>query len=145
MSNLKVEKTIKGFIDMKIMTNFAIAAMSAFSMAASGAMGESGSVTVTSTLQDPANYGGCMIRISPGPADISAYGGGGNLNCPGDVFVSFDCLNSSGQTTKSTAQQMFSTAQLAYVSGAKVNVIVDDSVKLNGFCLARRIDLQPPS
>ena len=84
-----------------------------------------------------------MARISPGPAAIPAYGGGGNLNCPGDVFVSFDCLGTSGQIAKTTAKEMFQTAQLAYVSDAKVNVIVDDSVKLNGFCLVRRIDLQP--
>lgn len=132
---------------MKLKTLFAlvISSMVTIWSSAFAAMGESGSVDVISTLQDPVNYGGCMIRISPGPSEISAYGGGGNLDCPGDVFVSFDCLNSSGQTTKSSAQQMFSTAQLAYVSGAKVNVIVDDAVKLNGFCLARRIDLQPPS
>lgn len=130
---------------MKIRVNFMIAALSAYSMTVFGATGESGSVDIISTLQDPTNYGGCMVRISPGPAEIAAYDGGGNLNCPGDVFISFDCLNSSGQTSKSSAQQMFSTAQLAYVSGAKVNVIVDDSVKLNGFCLARRIDLQPGS
>lgn len=105
-----------------------------------GAVGESGPISVISTLQDPVNYGGCMVRISPGPASIPAYGGG-LLNCPGDVFVSFDCLNSSGQTSKAVANAMFSTAQLAYVSGAPVNVVVDDSVKLNGFCLARRIDL----
>ena len=131
---------------MKLKKLFAMVVSSMVTIwsSAFAAMGESGSVDVISTLQDPVNYGGCMIRISPGPSEISAYGGGGNLDCPGDVFVSFDCLNSSGQTTKSSAQQMFSTAQLAYVSGAKVNVIVDDAVKLNGFCLARRIDLQPP-
>ncbi len=105
-----------------------------------GALGESGPVSVISTLQDPINYGGCMVRISPGPAAINAYGGG-NLNCPGDVFISFDCLNSSGQTSKSVANAMFATAQLAYVANKPVNVVVDDSVKLNGFCLARRIDL----
>ena len=115
----------------------------AVSFGANSEVGESGSVTVTSTLQDPTNYGGCMVRISPGPGEILGYTTGAPLNCPGDVFISFDCLNSSGQTSKTTALQMFQTAQLAYVSGEKVNVIVDDNVKLNGFCLARRIDLQP--
>ena len=51
--------------------------------------------------------------------------------------------NSSGLTVKSVANSMFSTAQLAYVTGDSVRVEVDDSVKLNGFCFARRIDLQP--
>lgn len=115
-------------------------ALASASLNVFGAIGESGPVSVISTLQDPVNYGGCMARISPGPASIPAASGG-NLDCPGDVFISFDCLNSSGQTSKSVASAMFSTAQLAYVSGAPVNVVVDDSVKLNGFCLARRIDL----
>lgn len=101
-----------------------------------------GIAIITSTLQDPVNHGGCMARISPGPSTITAYGGG-NLNCPGDVFVSFDCLNSSGQTVKSMANSMFSTAQLAYITGDSVTVVVDDLVKINGFCLARRIDLRP--
>ena len=121
----------------------AVALLLGLSSAAFAELGESGSVTVTSTLQDPTNYGGCMVRITPGPGEILGYTTGAPLNCPGDVFISFDCLNSSGQTSKTTALQMFQTAQLAYVSGEKVNVIVDDNVKLNGFCLARRIDLQP--
>ena len=111
------------------------------SLNATAAVG-GGVATVISTLQDPVNFGGCMVRISPGPSTIAAYGGG-TLDCPGDVFVSFDCLNSSGLTVKSVANSMFSTAQLAYVTGDSVRVEVDDSVKLNGFCFARRIDLQP--
>ena len=116
--------------------------VSAWASFGSAAIGESGSVAVVSTLQDPVNYGGCMARISPGPAAINAYGGG-TLNCPGDVFVSFDCLNSSETGSKSTNTGLFETAQLAYVTDALVNIVVDDSIKLNGFCLARRIDLQP--
>ena len=116
-------------------------------VASSGAnaeLGASGSVSVISTLQDPVNYGGCMARIDPGPGEIAGATTGSLLDCPlDDVFVSFDCLNFSGQTSKSSAQQMFQTAQLAYVAGEKVNVVVDDSVKLNGFCLVRRIDLLP--
>ena len=111
------------------------------SLAASGAIGE-GRATIISTLQDPKNYGGCMARISPGPSTISTSGGG-NLNCPGDVFVTFDCLNTSGGTSKSISNAMFSTAQLAYVTGDTVNLVIDDAVKINGFCLARRIDLVP--
>ena len=121
---------------------FLIAAGLSFaSLNATAATGE-GNATVISTLQDPVNYGGCMARISPGPSAITAYGGG-NLNCPGDVFVTFDCLNSSGQTTKSMANSMFNTAQLAYVTGDTVNLVINDAVKINGFCLARRIDLAP--
>lgn len=103
-----------------------------------GTVAESGAVQIVSTLQDPANYGGCMARISPGPA----AGNLAALNCTRDIFVTFDCLNTSGQTSKSSAIQMFDTAQLAFVTGKNVNVVVDDSVKINDFCLVRRIDLQ---
>ena len=99
-------------------------------------------VTIGATLQEHNNYGGCMVRIDPAPSD--AMLDGSFLNCPtGDSFVSFDCLNKSGQVSKNTAVQMFQTAQLALVTGKKVQFILDDEVKLDGWCLARRVDLIP--
>ena len=83
-----------------------------------------------------------MVRISPAPSE--AMLDGSFLNCPTiDSFVSFDCLNTSGQVSKSTAVQMFQMAQLALVTGKKVQLVIDDAVKLDGWCLARRIDLLP--
>ncbi len=97
-------------------------------------------VAIGSTLQAHNNYGGCMVRIDPAPSD--AMLDGSFLNCPtGDSFVSFDCLNTSGQVSKNTAIQMFQTAQLALVTGKKVQFVLDDEVKLDGWCLARRVDL----
>ena len=97
-------------------------------------------VTIGATLQENNNYGGCMVRINPAPSD--AMLDGSFLNCPtGDSFVSFDCLNKSGQVSKNTAVQMFQTAQLALVTGKKVQFVLDDEVKLDGWCLARRVDL----
>ena len=99
-------------------------------------------VTIDATLQEHNNYGGCMVRIDPAPSD--AMLDGSFLNCPtGDSFVSFDCLNKSGQVSKNTAVQMFQTAQLALVTGKKVQFVLDDEVKLDGWCLARRVDLIP--
>ena len=99
-------------------------------------------VTIGATLQEHNNYGGCMVRIDPAPSD--AMLDGSFLNCPtGDSFVSFDCLNKSGQVSKNTAVQMFQTAQLALVTGKKVQFVLDDEVKLDGWCLARRVDLIP--
>ena len=99
-------------------------------------------VTVGAALQEHNNYGGCMVRIDPTPSD--AMLDGSFLNCPtGDSFVSFDCLNKSGQVSKNTAVQMFQTAQLALVTGKKVQFVLDDEVKLDGWCLARRVDLIP--
>ena len=83
-----------------------------------------------------------MVRIDPAPSD--AMLDGSFLNCPtGDSFVSFECLNKSGQVSKNTAVQMFQTAQLALVTGKKVQFVLDDEVKLDGWCLARRVDLIP--
>ncbi|MDC0411369.1 hypothetical protein OAM23_03680 [Luminiphilus sp.] len=99
-------------------------------------------VTIGATLQEHNNYGGCMVRIDPTPSD--AMLDGSFLNCPaGDSFVSFDCLNKSGQVSKNTAVQMFQTAQLALVTGKKIQLVLDDEVKLDGWCLARRVDLIP--
>ena len=99
-------------------------------------------VTVGAALQEHNNYGGCMVRIDPTPSD--AMLDGSFLNCPaGDSFVSFDCLNKSGQVSKNTAVQMFQTAQLALVTGKKIQLVIDDEVKLDGWCLARRVDLIP--
>ena len=99
-------------------------------------------VTVGAALQEHNNYGGCMVRIDPTPSD--AMLDGSFLNCPaGDSFVSFDCLNKSGQVSKNTAVQMFQTAQLALVTGKKIQLVLDDEVKLDGWCLARRVDLIP--
>ena len=97
-------------------------------------------LTVGAALQDHNNYGGCMVRVDPAPSD--AMLDGSFLNCPTrDSFVSFDCLNTSGQVIKNTAVQMFQTAQLALVTGKKIQLIIDDEVKLDGWCLARRVDL----
>ena len=124
----------------KLFMGLALASCHMASLAGIGYPGAPNFATVTTTLQDSANYGGCMVRLDPGPATYTSSDGG-NLNCPGDTFVTFDCLNTSGQVVKSTANALYQTALLAHISNKKVDVIVDDSVKINGFCLARRIDL----
>jgi hypothetical protein len=99
-------------------------------------------LTVGAALQEHDYHGGCMVRVDPAPSD--AMQDGSFLNCPSrDSFVSFDCLNKSGQVSKNTAVQMFQTAQLALVTGKKIQLVIDDEVKLDGWCLARRVDLLP--
>ena len=124
----------------KFLAGGALASCQIAALAGVGYPGAPDFATVTTTLQDSVNYGGCMVRLNPGPATYTSTDGG-NLNCPGDTFVTFDCLNTSGQVVKSTANALYQTALLAHISGKKVDVIIDDSVKINGFCLARRIDL----
>jgi len=117
-------------------------AVSAYVPATLATEGLTREVTVGTALQEHNNLGGCMVRISPAPSE--AMLDGSFLNCPTiDSFVSFDCLNTSGQVSKSTAVQMFQMAQLALVTGKKVQLVIDDAVKLDGWCLARRIDLLP--
>ena len=100
--------------------------------------------TIQTTLQEHVNYGACMARIDPPPSAQMLSPAGTFLDCStADSFVTFDCLNTSGQTTKATASQMFQTAQLAMITGKKVQLILDDAVKIDGWCLVRRIDLLP--
>jgi hypothetical protein len=100
--------------------------------------------TIVTTLQEHVNYGACMARIDPPPSAEMLSPAGTFLDCStGDSFVTFDCLNTSGQTTKATASQMFQTAQLAMITGKKVQLILDDTFKIDGWCLVRRIDLLP--
>ena len=114
----------------------------AYVPAALATQGLTRELTVGAALQEHNNLGGCMVRVSPAPSE--AMLDGSFLNCPSaDSFVSFDCLNTSGQVSKATAVQMFQIAQLALVTGKKIQLVIDDEVKLDGWCLARRIDLLP--
>lgn len=93
--------------------------------------------TVIGTLQDATLFGGCMARLS---TDLEALG----IACGADPLVSFDCLGKVA--SKSAGNTNFSGAQLAYVTGNKINIYVDDTKKalLNGFCYSGRIDMLAP-
>ena len=88
---------------------------------------------IRATLQDAEYYGFCMARLGPG---VLATGG---FDCPADPLVTFDCEGNFG--SKSAGTTNFSGAQLAFVAEKTVNVLVDDSKKINGFCYASRIDV----
>ena len=94
---------------------------------------------VVGTLNDAALFGGCMARLS---TNLEAQG----MACGADPLVSFDCLGKIG--TKSAGTVSFQAAQLAYVTGNKVNIYVDDTAEkkaaLNGFCYSGRIDVLAP-
>ena len=95
--------------------------------------------TVVGTLQDSSLFGGCMARLG---TNLQAAG----YACTADPLVSFDCLGNIG--TKSAGTTNFSAAQLAYVTGNKINIYVDDTAakknELDGFCYSGRIDLLAP-
>ena len=54
-----------------------------------------------------------------------------SLTCGKASQVSFDCLGDRG-TSRSTAQNAFNIAQLAYVTGKVIDLYVDDTDQLSG-------------
>lgn len=90
-------------------------------------------VQVVSVLTDETKWGGCFARLN---INQSALG----LNCT-LTSVTFDCLNSLGTTSKSSAERNFNQAQLAFVTGKNTQFIIDDSRKVNNMCFAERIDV----
>ena len=88
---------------------------------------------VTRTLAaDEEKFGGCMAWLSVSPAEQG-------LDCNSGNWVTFSC--SGEHVTKSSAQRMFDSAQMAFLMDRDVRVTVDDSRKHNGWCLAERIDV----
>lgn len=94
--------------------------------------------TVTRTLaSEDSRFGGCSARLDKTGAEV-ATAAGQSVACP-NLWVTFSC--SGEHTSKSNALRMFDSAQMALALGLKVDVMVDDSKKHNGFCLAKRIDV----
>lgn len=93
------------------------------------------SVLVTS---DPATtglmYGGCMAAMAKTIASATP-----SPNCPGNwVSLSCDGIDAS----KDIASLMLDQAQLAWATKRTVYVQVDDTKLHNGYCTAKRLDLQ---
>ena len=99
---------------------------------ASGSMAQNvlESSKVTRILNDSENFGQCMALLVPGPEDLA-------IGCAVN-WVTFSCDGTF--SSKSLAQQKFSSAQLAYVTEGNVRVVVDQTKKHNGYCFAERID-----
>ena len=91
--------------------------------------------TVSDLITDSEAFGGCMAKVSPAP---SAQAG---VSC-GTDWVSFSCDGTFN--SKSQGATKFSAAQLAYVTGGNVKLVVQDQNKHNGHCFARRIDNAAP-
>lgn len=85
---------------------------------------------ISKIFTDDVNFGGCMVGVSPGPADSG-------LDCK-NAFVTLDCKGDYGP--KDAAARKLAAAQLAFVTGQNVIFFVDDTRKHNGYCLATRVD-----
>lgn len=88
--------------------------------------------TVTRTLASDSRLGGCAALLG------DSVGTTTGLNC-GD-WVVFNC-DGSNETQKSDAMRLFDSAQLAFVTGRRVMVWVDQERKIEDFCFAPRIDV----
>jgi hypothetical protein len=84
------------------------------------------------TLVDNERFGGCMVRIAPGP-EVT-------LSTCKRNWATFSC--SGDFNSKSEGELKFQSAQLAMLSGKPVKVTLDDSKKHNGYCFVRRIDVE---
>ena len=91
--------------------------------------------TVTALITDSNAFGGCMAKVDPPPSDQ------GGVNCATD-WVTFSCDGTFN--SKSQGNSKYSAAQLAYVTGNGVKLVVQDQNKHNSHCFARRIDNLAP-
>lgn len=80
-------------------------------------------------ITDDSEFGGCMFQPS---VSLS-----GSLDCP-NTWISVDCAGTLGGT-KSAGSRRFDAVQLAMVTSSKLYVKVDDGRKINGWCVAERI------
>lgn len=94
--------------------------------------------SVTKVLADGEAYGGCMAYLDKSPKDE------GNGCANAISAVTFDCINSRGDTNKTLAALKFSNAQLALVTGAEIKVKVTAAGGLpNGVCFAEWVQVFP--
>lgn len=79
-------------------------------------------------------YAGCMLQV----ADFAFAAG---LDCPegNRVWVTLDCNNN--WTTPITSNNNFKTGQIAFLTGDKVTLTIDDTKKAGGYCLAKQVIL----
>jgi hypothetical protein len=80
-----------------------------------------------------------MARTDPAPQTVAG------LETCGNNFVSFDCNNDSGVSSRSGGTARYSNAQLAMVTGALSFITVNPNVELNGRCLAEQLETRPPA
>lgn len=114
-------------------TAAALAASALLSMPAQAATAVITDVEVRRTLTVADDrFGGCMVALSVSPSEEG-------LDCPTTKWVTFSCTGT--HTSKSNALRMYDSAQLAFVTGRKVRVDVDDTKKHNGHCFVSRIDV----
>ncbi len=88
---------------------------------------------IVATLADSA-YGGCMVLL-----DVPIAQADGKLaSCP-SRWVSLDC--DLLHHTQAQNNAMWTSALVAFSLQKPANFFVDERIKFNGYCMARRIDV----
>lgn len=122
-------------MNVKVVNTLASSLMLLFFLTESSLAATAGKkVNVEAILLDDTAYGGCMAKVSPSPA---TYNG---VSCAAN-YVTFSCTGE--YNSKSISANKFAAAQLAYVTGNQLYIIVDDTKKHNGYCYAKRVDNAP--
>lgn len=112
----------------------------AFSVFSEAAVSYIDGVNITQIKAAAANFGQCTVVVD---TNINTAGTE-NLNCGNSVTISLGC--DGGFHSKSSAQNMFSIAQLSAVVGQPVALWVNDSKIYNGsVCTAESIIYVPPA
>ena len=93
-------------------------------------------VSVDRILTDSFNFGGCIVKVSPDPISQG-------LQCSKGGWVTFACDGSLSDapayaTSKSEAAQLYSSAQLAFITNAPMTVRATDDAQVDGYCVAFR-------
>ena len=92
-----------------------------------------GPAAVVRTLAaEDGRHGGCMAQLGESVAEATG------LDCPGR-WVTFGC--SGEHVSKAAARRLYDAAQLAFASGRRAVLWVDDGRRHGGYCLAPRIDV----
>ena len=84
-------------------------------------------------VSQDSEFGGCLAR----PSETIS----GVLNCP-DSWVTLDCAGVLGGS-KSAGSRRFDQISLAILMDKKVTLRINDEQKINGWCFADRVAINP--
>lgn len=85
---------------------------------------------ISRTLTHSDSFGGCMIQLT------ESIGNG----CPDNGWVSLDC---EGETIDSEdGKRAYATSLVALTLNKTLSVQIDNTLKVDGYCVAKRIDIR---
>ena len=87
--------------------------------------------SIVKILNQTNTFGECMVFMDKTIADAG-------LNCP-SKWVALSCDGTFNN--RDVAARMHDVAMMAMAMEKKVNVLIDDTKKQSGYCVAKRIDL----